>query len=219
MFDLFQVSVVKIEPHTTAQSTEQTKPPRETEAEREKRHKEKKKKKDKKREKEKGEHHHHHHSSSETVKSIENGSVDIPAKKHKHKHKERSRDRDRESSKEIIGMTNSMPGIKLKIKTMPPSPAVPPPPLAPLKISLSHLSSGDATSSSDLRKRLRQTSESSSEGSSGMGPASKMSRVLGTSLEAESQFLSAVGNNGTSSNHLSSKSAKKVNLKLKIRAY
>jgi hypothetical protein len=207
------VSAIKIDSQTNVHSTAQTKP-RESEAEREKRHKEKKKKKDKKREK--SEHHSHHHSSSETSKSVENGVVEIASKKHKHKHKERSRDRDRESSKDVIGTTNSLPGIKLKIKTMPPSPALPPP-LAPLKISLSHLSS-DATSTSDLRKRLRPTSESSTEESSGMGPASKMSRVLGTTLEAESQFLRAVGSNGTCPNHLSSKSAPKK-VKLKIRAY
>lgn len=178
---------------------------------REKRHKEKKKKKEKKKDRE---HHHHQHSSSDTAGgTAENG--EIPAKKHKHKHKERSKDRDRESSKEVFGsaLNTSVPGIKLKIKAMPP--VAPPPPLAPLKISLSHMSSGDG----DHRKRPRQVSDSSSEGgSSGTGPASKMSRVLGTSLEAESQFFNAVGGgggtaaSGNGSHHLSSSksSSKKV---------
>ena len=81
------------------------------------------------------------------------------------------------------------------------------------------MSSGDGDS--HHRKRSRQVSDSSSEGgSSGTGPASKMSRVLGTSLAAESQFLNAVGGGGGSAasgngshHHLSSsKSAsKKVN--------
>jgi len=183
-------------------------------AQREKRHKEKKKKKDKKKDRE---HHHHHHSSSDNAGGIssaaENGEA--PAKKHKHKHKERSKDRDRESSKEVFGsaLNTSVPGIKLKIKAIPP--VAPPPPLAPLKISLSHVSSGDGDG--HHRKRPRQVSDSSSEGgSSGTGPASKMSRVLGTSLEAESQFFNAVGGgsaasgNGNHHSHLSSsKSASK----------
>jgi len=57
------------------------------------------------------------------------------------------------------------------------------------------------------RKRSRGDSES------GSGPASKMSRVLGTSVETESQFLQNVGSASSSSHH-SLKSSKKVQFNL-----
>jgi hypothetical protein len=159
------------------------------------RHRDKKKKKDKKKEREKD------RDEVDSGRSAENG--DAHSKRHKHKHKDRTKERERETSE----ATNAspLPGIKLKIKAIPPSPAeAPPPPLAPLKISLSQLGAV-ADGSNDARKRSRQESE----GASGFGPASKMSRVLGTSLEAESQFLSSVGH-PSAHNNISSKSTKKV---------
>ena len=158
----------------------------------ERRHKDKKKKKDKNKERERDE--------TDASRVVENGES-TSSKRHTHKHKDRTKDREKEVSDhagQSSGPQPVLPGIKLKIKTLPPSPAAPPP-IAPLKISLTQIGSG--SDSNDARKRSRQESE----GASGMGPASKMSRVLGTSLEAERQFFNSVGHN-----HVSSKATKKV---------
>lgn len=164
----------------------------------EKKHKEKKKKKEKSKDKDReredsGRHHHE-----------PNGESSSSSKKHKHKHKEKSknRDSDRESSSKP-----PLPAIKLKIKALPPvpPPTTQPPSVAPIKISLTQ--SNGESGDSHIRKRTREELE----GSSGTGPASKMSRVLGTSVESESKFLHVVGgNNAVAPNHLPSKSTKKV---------
>ena len=98
-------------------------------------------------------------------------------------------------------------GLKLKIKLPPPPGGTPvscsqgnnskTPSIAPLRISLG--GSGDQN-----RKRPHK-------GESGHGgPASKMSRVLGTPLESEHKFLASKGLTHSTSN--SSKVNKKVNI-------
>ena len=164
----------------------------------EKKHKEKKNKKEKHREKDRErEEEKEKHDSS-------NGS-----KKHKHKHKEKSKHRDSDREKVHEEVVAAVPAIRLKIKTpLPPAPptsVVPapsshqPPLVAPIKLKFN----GDSDSSS--RKRSREESDVT-----GIGPASKMSRVLGTSVESESKFLHVVGGSN-SSHHLPPKSVKKVN--------
>ena len=63
----------------------------------------------------------------------------------------------------------------------------------PLKICIGSSSTGSSTGSSNnsSRKRHRQHSDSSNSSMDSMGdPARKMSRVMGTSTEQESTFLS-----------------------------
>jgi hypothetical protein len=165
----------------------------------EKKHKEKKKKKEKSKDKDReredsGRHHHE-----------PNGESSSSSKKHKHKHKEKSKNRD--SDRESKGAPPPLPAIKLKIKALPPvaPPATTQPAVAPIKISLAQYN-GDSNDS-HIRKRSRDELD----GSSGIGPASKMSRVLGTSVESESKFLHVVGgNNAVVPNHLPPKSTKKA---------
>ena len=166
---------------------------------REKKHKEKKKKKDKKREREK-------EPFELAPKAAENGELHV--KKHKHKHKERSKDRERDN-KEVLNASTA--GLKLKIKTTQTTASVathPHPPIAPLKINLSRSGNDSSSSSmSDVRKRPRLQSDTSSEGSaSGIGNNPKMSRLLAPPMEAEHPIF----NSAASGNHLSSKSSKKV---------
>ena len=139
--------------------------------------KEKKSKKDKKEKRDKSE------------KYAVNGDY---VKKHKHKHKER----DREA-------TPAAPAAipKLKIK-MGGDSSVP-----PMKISLGGKEDPNAAANAN-RKRHRQASNSSdsslgSMGTSASAPAQKMSRVLGTTTEQESSFL-------TSQYHHFSKNSRKV---------
>ena len=137
--------------------------------------KEKKSKKDKKEKRDKSE------------KYAVNGDY---VKKHKHKHKER----DREAA---AAAPAAIPKLKIKMGG---DSSVP-----PVKISLGGKEDPNAAN----RKRHRQASNSSdsSLGSSGtsLAPAQKMSRVLGTTAEQESSFL-------TSQYHHFSKNSRKVNL-------
>ena len=101
--------------------------------------------------------------------------------------------------------TSTTSGLKLKIKLAPPPGGTPvsssqgnskTPSIAPLRISLG--GSGEPN-----RKRVHKGD------SSHVGPASKMSRVLGTPVEAEHKFLASKGLPQHSSSH-SSKVNKKV---------
>ena len=163
--------------------------------EREKRHKEKKKKKEKSRDKDR--------EREETTNGAESSSSS--SKKHKHKHKEKSKHRDseRESGSSKSEAYAPHHGIKLKIKPLPPVNQAPPP-LAPLKIRLSQINGESSSSDPSHRKRPRD------EADTGIGPASKMSRVLGTSVESESKFLHVVGGSSNPANHLAQKPPKKV---------
>lgn len=128
---------------------------------------------------------HHHRSSSSS------------GKKHKHKHKER--DRDSNTSHHTAEQQPGQPGLKLKIKPIHPemSSAIAPSGgnnvVQPLKICIGSSSTGSSASNSNnsSRKRHRQHSGSSNSSMDSMGdPARKMSRVMGTSTEQESTFLS-----------------------------
>ncbi len=84
-------------------------------------------------------------------------------------------------------------GLKLKIKPIPPSSgdhsnSEDPNVIQPFKICFGP---GASSSSSNSRKRQRSDSSTSSMDSmtSGSDPARKMSRVMGTSAEQESTFL------------------------------
>lgn len=100
------------------------------------------------------------------------------SKKHKHKH----RDRDKESNS----------GLKLKIKPI--APGANPEIVQPLKICIGGSSSA-ASNASNSKKRHRQQSDSSNSSMDSIAdPARKMSRVMGTSTEQESSFLSGRAN-------------------------
>ena len=189
---LNDISSIHVAEPKLEEQNHQVRPDHAEDIKKEKKHKEKKKKKEKHREKDR-------EREEDKEKHDSNGS-----KKHKHKHKEKSkhRDSDREKSHEEVA---TLPAIRLKIKTIPPSPlSTQPPtasslqPVAPIKIKIN----GETDSSS--RKRPREETDVS-----GNGPATKMSRVLGTSVESESKFLHVVGGSN-SSHHLPPKSVKKV---------
>lgn len=137
--------------------------------------------------------HGHHRSSSSS------------SKKHKHKHKERDRDsHPHHAVAEVAAPPISAPqagGLKLKIKPMPDMASSIAPPggksvIQPLKICIGASATSSASSRDSSRKRHRQHSDSSNSSMDSMGapsggdPARKMSRVMGTSAEQESTFLS-----------------------------
>lgn len=64
--------------------------------------------------------------------------------------------------------------------------------IQPLKICIGASTTSSASSNNSSRKRHRQSSNSSNSSMDSMGPdpARKMSRVMGTSTEQESTFLS-----------------------------
>lgn len=145
--------------------------------------KDKKSKKDKKDKRDKD----RHHTNS-------NGEV---VKKHKHKHKDKEKDREsgHNSATSSGGSSNPIPKLKIKMPAAPES--VDSSGLAPLKMSISGLGGPSNAASSKKRHRQHSDSSDSSMGSLGSSsaPALKMSRVLGTSAEQETSFLTErIGN-------------------------
>jgi len=158
--------------------------------------KEKKSKKDKKEKRDRDKYHKNGEVPVTSGSTGGTGSSSSSSKKHKHKHKER----DRETGSTRDSSSNHHPtsggGLKLKIKGINPEASVTSTPnnvVQPLKISIGGVSSGSSNHSSGNRKRPRQTSDSSTSSMDSMGnsmdPARKMSRVMGTSAEQESTFL------------------------------
>ena len=137
-------------------------------------HKEKKKKKkDKKEKKDKKD-------KDRSKNKDEAGGSNSGEKRHKHKHKDKDREKTASSSasQHHHHSSSSPAGLKLKITLPPPPPQQQQP---SLKISLS----GNSESSGKKRK----SSVMSGGSAGGDGPASKMSRALGTPLEMENGYL------------------------------
>merc|ERR1711899_143576 len=159
--------------------------------------KEKKQKKDKK-DRDKSDH--RHKSSNGETGSDHQRSSSSSSKKHKHKHKEKEKDRDHHHTTQQQ-QAGPPPGLKLKIKPIQPgmsssiAPSGSPNVVQPLKICIGANPAATSSSSNSSRKRHRQHSDSSNSSMDSMGgqagdPARKMSRVMGTSTEQESTFLS-----------------------------